>query len=75
MTEKPYHIIHSNVDGAGSMPGSYDTLERAKEAAIRYQMTSDRLGNPWSYQYHVSGYGRQLYSTQPGEQLEQKGHP
>ncbi len=73
MTEKPYHINHSNVDGAGPMPGSYDTFEQAKEAAIRYQMTSDAKGNPWSYQYHVFGYGRQLYSTRPGEQLEQEG--
>ncbi len=55
------------------MPGSYDTLEQAKEAAIRHQMTSSAKGNPWGYRYHVFGYGRQLYSTQPDEQLEQEG--
>jgi hypothetical protein len=67
--EKPYHIIHSNVDGAGLIPGTYETLDQAKEAAITMQMRSDEKDNPWNYRYHVFGFGRQFYSTQRGEKL------
>lgn len=33
--ENPYHIIHSNVDGAGLIPGGFGSLEDAKKAADR----------------------------------------
>jgi hypothetical protein len=71
MTEqdKTYHIIHANVDGAGVIPGMYETLDQAKEAAITMQMRSDEKGNHWHYRYHVFGYGRQFYSTHRGERL------
>ncbi len=51
--KKPFHIIHSNVDGAGIVPGEYETLEEARTAAIGMQMQSDAKGNEWYYRYHV----------------------
>ena len=70
MTEKPYHIIHSNVDGAGTLPGQYTTFEEARDYAIIMQMVSDAGGNLWGYRYNVFGdRDRRLYLTKEGERV------
>jgi len=58
-----FTLIHSNVDGAGTI-GDYPTLETAKNEAISRQDKSDAHGNPWNYIYHVyDDRGREVFST------------
>jgi hypothetical protein len=60
-----YRIIHTNVDGSGTI-GEFVTLAEAIEAADKLQNeTDEREGNPYGYRYHVyQPYGRKtIYST------------
>lgn len=60
----PFHIIHSNVDGAGSLEHSFATKNDAMAYADWQQRLSDATGNPWLYRYHVYASGRgQVYET------------
>lgn len=54
----PFTIAHVNVDGAGRLEGSFETLEAARRERDRLQAYSDRqrpdgLRNPWGYFYSV----------------------
>ena len=73
--DAPYHINHSNVDGAGRLPGEYDRVQEAITVAIRLQMKSDAGGNPWGYRYHVHGQRRDWYTTYRGETLPNQARP
>jgi hypothetical protein len=58
-----YALVHSNVDGAGSI-GSFDTFEAARAEADRLQAESDAGGNPWGYRYSIFvGIDRCIYRT------------
>lgn len=59
----PYHLVHSNVDGAGSL-GSFWTLDAARAEADRRQDRADATGNPWCYRFTVyTGIDRAVYHT------------
>lgn len=62
---EPFTLIHSNVDGAGTI-GSYAELAIAKAEADRRQADSDAHGNPWGYRYSIYWNGRCLYRTGGG---------
>jgi N-terminal domain of anti-restriction factor ArdC len=49
---RPYRVIHSNVDGAGTI-GEFDTLEQAKEEADRLQAKATADGDAHGYRFHV----------------------
>ncbi|GCE04772.1 hypothetical protein [Dictyobacter aurantiacus] len=61
----PYKILYSNVDGAGSMKGTWEKDKEAIQAANALQERSDMNGNPWMYQYHVvdEQTGRTMHRT------------
>ena len=59
----PYLLIHSNVDGAGSI-GSFWTLDEARAEADRLQQRADAGGNPWGYHFTVyTGIDRVVYRS------------
>jgi hypothetical protein len=49
---RPYRVIHSNVDGAGTI-GEFDTLEQAKAEADRLQAKATADGDAHGYRFHV----------------------
>lgn len=49
---RPYRVIHSNVDGAGSI-GEYDSLEQAKAEADRLGQEARDANDTHGYRFHV----------------------
>ena len=58
-----YTLIHSNVDGAGTI-GDFSTLEEAMKEAVLKQQRADANGNKWNHIYHVyDDRGREVFAT------------
>jgi hypothetical protein len=70
--DRPYSLLHSNVDGAGLID-RFATFAEARAEADRLQAESDQGGNPWGYRYSVfTGIDRCLYRTRPGALPDQE---